>query len=75
VDWKESGVTVAVSEGKGPNDAARGYGRELIEQALPYQLSAEVDYDLAPQGVRCTITIPVSTSMAMAPAMTTGLDG
>ncbi|WP_162630715.1 CheR family methyltransferase [Paracoccus endophyticus] len=64
VDWRESGVPVAAADGPGTASPARqGYGRELIEQALPYQLNAEVDYDLAPEGVRCTITLPVSTSM------------
>ncbi|MFC0340758.1 CheR family methyltransferase [Paracoccus niistensis] len=72
VEWLESGVVVALPEssdtkGKADGPPTRhGYGRELIEQALPYQLSAEVAYDLTPQGVRCTITIPVSTSMEKA---------
>jgi two-component sensor histidine kinase len=38
----------------------RGYGRELIERALPYQLKAETEYDLGPDGVRCSITLPIS---------------
>src|SRR3954447_22308136 len=37
LDWKESGV--AIPEG-GPS-ARKGYGSELIERALPYQLGAE----------------------------------
>ena len=41
----------------------RGYGRELIERALPYQLKAETRYELTPKGVRCTITLPVSSTM------------
>lgn len=60
VDWKESGILLDVTESA---PVRQGYGRELIEQALPYQLSAEVDYKLTREGVRCTITIPVSTSM------------
>jgi len=40
----------------------RGYGRELIERALPYQLQAETTYALTSDGVRCTITLPVSTT-------------
>ena len=66
VDWRESGVAVAMPGGAEATDVPNGYGRELIEQALPYQLSAEVDYDLSAQGVRCTITIPLSTGMDMA---------
>ena len=43
--------------------ARRGYGRELIERALPYQLKAQTSYELTPEGVRCTITLPISTTM------------
>ncbi|MFC6462753.1 hypothetical protein ACFSYD_22895 [Paracoccus aerius] len=38
----------------------RGQGRELIEQALPYQMKARVRFDLDPDGVRCAISFPVS---------------
>lgn len=37
----------------------RGYGRELIERALPYALGAETSYDLTPGGARCTIDLPL----------------
>jgi PAS domain S-box-containing protein len=37
----------------------RGYGRELIEEALPYSLGARTTYDLTPDGVRCRIEMPV----------------
>ncbi|MFW5641547.1 MAG: PAS domain-containing protein [Roseicyclus sp.] len=52
-DWIETGV---------PADAAaprKGFGRELIEQALPYALAAETSYDLGPDGVRCAIVLPL----------------
>ena len=39
-----------------------GQGRELIERALPYQLNARTTYVLGPDGVHCTIAIPVSAS-------------
>lgn len=39
-----------------------GQGRELIEQALPYQLSARTSYTLGPDGVHCAISIAVSAS-------------
>ncbi len=65
VDWRESGVAVAQPDGPaapdGPPPPRRGYGRELIERALPYQLKAETSYELTPEGVRCTITLPVSS--------------
>ncbi|MDO5370869.1 sensor histidine kinase [Paracoccus sp. (in: a-proteobacteria)] len=62
VEWRKSGIPVDLDK-DGASPRPNGYGRELIEQALPCQLNAEVDYDLSPEGVRCTITIPVSTSM------------
>lgn len=41
-----------------------GYGRELIEHALPYQLGAETHYELGPDGMRCTIAMPVAADQA-----------
>jgi PAS domain S-box-containing protein len=59
IDWRESGVDMPPA-----NSAPRGsgQGRELIEQALPYQLKARTTYTLGPDGVHCTISIPVSAS-------------
>ncbi len=61
VDWRESGIVI-------PPGAAdrRGFGRELIERALPYQLKAETVYAMTPRGVRCTITLPISTTQEIA---------
>lgn len=59
IDWRERGVTMPPS---GAKPGGRGQGRELIEKALPYQLSAETSYELGPDGVHCTISIPISTS-------------
>ena len=52
LEWKESGVTL-------PADTPRrsGYGRELIERALPYQLGAATRLAFEPDGVRCVIEI------------------
>ncbi|HEY4560643.1 MAG TPA: PAS domain-containing protein [Lysobacter sp.] len=58
IDWRETGVRMPP-----PRDAAApggGQGRELIEQALPYQLSARVLYELGEDGVHCRISLPVS---------------
>jgi two-component system CheB/CheR fusion protein len=57
VVWRESGVAVPAD----PPPPSGGYGRELIEHALPYQLNAKTTYALSPDGVRCTITVPLST--------------
>ena len=57
--WKESGVKMPP-----PAVLARGtgQGRELIEQALPYQLGGYTSYAFELDGVRCAIAIPVSVS-------------
>ena len=56
VDWRETGVTMP-ADGTPPHG---GQGRELIEQALPYQLGARTSFVMAPDGVHCTIALPVS---------------
>ena len=56
LDWKESGVTLPGADGPARR---RGYGRELIERSLPYQLGAETALLFEPDGVRCTIGIEV----------------
>jgi len=40
----------------------RGYGMYVIEKALPYELDAEVDMSFSPQGMACTIAIPLAES-------------
>ncbi|WP_245931038.1 HWE histidine kinase domain-containing protein [Methylobacterium radiodurans] len=37
----------------------RGYGRELIEEALPFALGARTRYELDLRGVRCRIELPL----------------
>ena len=57
VDWRESGVTIP-SDNAAPQGS--GAGRVLIEQALPYELGAKTSFFMAPDGVRCSISLPVS---------------
>lgn len=59
IDWRETGVDMPPP---GSPATGTGQGRELIERALPYQLSAKTSYILGPDGVHCTISIPVSAS-------------
>ncbi|SRR6266566_5230201 len=54
LDWKESGVEMQTL----PHGT--GQGRELIEQALPYQFDAQTTFVLEADGVHCTISLPVS---------------
>jgi two-component system CheB/CheR fusion protein len=57
VDWKESGVSIA--EGAdGPRPA--GNGRRLIEEALPYQFGARTTFAMEPDGIHCTIALPLA---------------
>jgi two-component system CheB/CheR fusion protein len=60
VDWRESGVEDMPS----PDAAARGggYGRELIERALPYQLAARTTYAFEADGVHCTVEVTVASA-------------
>ncbi|AMK26119.1 MULTISPECIES: PAS domain-containing sensor histidine kinase [Sphingobium] len=57
IDWLESGVTMPPADGL---PRRSGYGLELLEHALPYQLSAETSFELLPDGVRNIIVLPVS---------------
>ncbi|HEY0034238.1 MAG TPA: hypothetical protein VGB81_13310, partial [Devosia sp.] len=62
LQWRESGVPM--DEG-GPK--RRGYGSELIENALPYQLEAETELSYGPDGVICSIVVPVRVSQESNP--------
>lgn len=57
VDWRESGVAEMPAPGSKPRGG--GYGRELIERALPYQLGAKTSYAFEADGVHCTIEVTV----------------
>ncbi|WP_395671319.1 PAS domain-containing protein [Phenylobacterium sp.] len=59
IDWRERGVAMPTADAP---PAGSGEGRELIERALPYQLRARTAYQFMPDGVHCTISIPVSES-------------
>jgi two-component system, chemotaxis family, CheB/CheR fusion protein len=57
VDWKESGV---VGAGASARPKGAGNGRRLIEDALPYQFGARTTFAIEPDGVHCTIALPLS---------------
>ena len=61
VEWQESGV-IMPSHGAAPQGS--GFGRELIERALPYELDAETNFVLGSDGVRCTLSLPISGALA-----------
>ncbi|WP_375274074.1 GAF domain-containing protein [Methylorubrum thiocyanatum] len=55
--WNETGIA-------GRRDAQaserRGYGRELIEKALPYALDARTLYELGETALHCSIDLPLT---------------
>jgi len=57
IDWRESGVAAVPDADSGPRGG--GYGRELLERALPYQLGARTQYAFEKDGVHCSIEIEV----------------
>lgn len=59
VDWQEKGVRMPAL---GSEPLGTGQGRALIEEALPYQFNARTRFELTPDGVRCSIEFPLSSS-------------
>ncbi|ACL61228.1 PAS domain S-box protein [Methylobacterium nodulans] len=55
--WVEKGISHS-SEDQSP--IRRGYGRELIERALPYALQAKTSYELGESELRCSIDLPLT---------------
>lgn len=55
ISWSETGVALDGGE----QDGKRGFGRELIERALPYDLGAETSLRFAKDGVRCELRVPL----------------
>ncbi len=53
--WAETGVTIADSAPR-----RRGFGQELIERVLPYELDARTRFTFAPGGVLCEIDLPIN---------------
>lgn len=56
LEWRESGVVLPAADTRATKD---GYGRELIERALPYQLAAKTSYVFTDDGLRCVISVPI----------------
>lgn len=55
LDWAESGI----ERPSGQAAAGHGYGRTMIERALPYSLSAQTTFELSDDAFRCSITLPL----------------
>jgi two-component system CheB/CheR fusion protein len=54
LDWKESGVRAVDTQ-----PSHFGFGRELLEKALPYELGASVTLAFRPGGMTATIDMPL----------------
>lgn len=57
--WCESGLGTAA-----PAPQRRGFGQEMIERVLPYELGAQSSLSFAPGGVRCEIDLPLNERTA-----------
>src|SRR5262249_14158306 len=53
-EWQESGVPVMNQE-----PIRSGFGRELIERGLPYELKANTALEFRQGGIRCVIEVPL----------------
>ena len=51
--WREGGAAVDL-----PSDVRKGFGFELLEKTLPYELEGMTALDLAPTGLVCSVTFP-----------------
>jgi two-component system, chemotaxis family, CheB/CheR fusion protein len=56
LNWRESGLPV----GQDLRPTHWGFGRELIEHVLAYDLLALTRFELTPDGLHCSIDIPIS---------------
>jgi len=53
LDWLETNIAIVA-----PAPIQTGFGREFIEQALPYQLGGTTEFSIAPGQVSCRISAP-----------------
>ena len=52
IEWRETGGPPIASP------SPSGYGTSVIHDLIPYELGGDVDYVLAPEGIRCKLEIP-----------------
>lgn len=57
LEWVETGIDRQLAAGGAA--LRNGYGRELIENALPYALDATTRYELGEAEIRCLIELPL----------------
>jgi len=57
-DWRESGL-----HDLAPTPQRIGFGTEILEQTLAYELGAVTTLDYRPSGLHCRISIPAATAL------------
>ena len=60
MDWIETGVKLS---GKAPE--RRGFGTELLERTLAYELGGEANLRFEPGGLHCTIALPLDDGIVL----------
>lgn len=63
IDWREDDLS-PTDDGPSAAERGGGYGRQLIERALPYSLGATTTYELGRTELRCTIDLPLDPGSA-----------
>ncbi|AWN52155.1 hypothetical protein DK412_11125 [Methylobacterium sp. 17Sr1-1] len=63
--WKESGGLTQVGAPR-----RSGFGSELLLKTLPYEIKAEVSWDVEPTGLRCVIALPLGAAQARSASAT-----
>ncbi|MBZ6075616.1 CheR family methyltransferase [Microvirga puerhi] len=61
-NWVESGVLLTRQ-----TPSRRGFGTELIERTLSYDLDAQASLSFPPEGFRCTIMLPLTERIMKSP--------
>jgi PAS domain S-box-containing protein len=59
-EWKESGVLNRAAKRK-----QRGFGTDLLERTLSYELKAKTVQTFEPDGLRCTIELPMTERLVI----------
>lgn len=59
--WEESGVDMSRS-----HPDRTGFGLELLQRTLPYDLRARTELEFRPQGLRFTLDMPLGTNLLAA---------
>ncbi len=58
--WTETGVKLS-----GEKPTRRGFGTELIERTVAYDLGGEASLEFRPDGLHCTISLPATSGLIL----------